>query len=379
MILAIDPPHRQTCPIWEGLRRDTIDYGRSVVEGGSRFYSSRAGGPFRLLQDGADLLNEPYKKLLTDRQQANLSYWIYQHNLDNHLFDELSHEVLQDLQWFAHWMDERRHRAPELDQAWVESHRDLTPSAEDRRLTFLREMIRSDDANEEQPCEELLLAAGGCRHARDLRELRLNALDRGLLSGGGQDGPSYPHPGLIELDFDARIFVEERTRGLDMGRQGFVAMWFNPCMDEAYKEGICPAIWDAGYKPYKIDEDDFTGGVVDRILAEIRKSKFVVADFTSCDECQACEQCKHIGARGGVYFEAGFALGLDKTVFLTCREDRVEAIHFDINHLNRIQWKMPEDLREQLTNSIEAVLGHGPVERPDGQSTNGRQPEHTAA
>lgn len=43
-VLTLDPPHRQTCPIWEGLRRDTIHYGHSVVDGGSRFYSSRAGG-----------------------------------------------------------------------------------------------------------------------------------------------------------------------------------------------------------------------------------------------------------------------------------------------------------------------------------------------
>ena len=148
-------------------------------------------------------------------------------------------------------------------------------------------------------------------------------------------------------------------------------MWFDSSMDEPYEEGIaCPAIRDAGYEPYRIDEDDFTGGVVDRILAEIRKSKFVVADLTTSPES---------GVRGGVYFEAGFALGLGKTVFLTCREDRTEAVHFDINHLNRIQWKTPKDLREQLKNSIEAVLGHGPVERPDDQPTDSREPESTEA
>ena len=58
-----------------------------------------------------------------------------------------------------------------------------------------------------------------------------------------------------------------------------------------------------------------------------------MADFTSCGECIACDKCEHIGARGGVYFEAGFALGLGKTVFLTCREDRTKAVHFDIDHL----------------------------------------------
>ena len=154
------------CPIWDGLRRDTLHSGRSVVEAGSRFCSLRAGGPFLLMQGGADLLDEPYQKLLNPRQRANLSYWIYQHNLDNGLLDGLSNQDLQEPGWFQGWMNDhdRRDRVPELDKAWVEGHRDRTPSAEDRRLTFLREMIRSDDANEEQPCEELLLAAGGCRH-----------------------------------------------------------------------------------------------------------------------------------------------------------------------------------------------------------------------
>ena len=95
-------------------------------------------------------------------------------------------------------------------------------------------------------------------------------------------------------------------------------------------------------------------------------------------ECTACEKCRHIGVRGGVYFEAGFALGLGKTVFLTCHEDRAKGVHFDIDHLNRIEWKRPEDLRENLKNSIEAVLGHGPIDPPYGQSTDSRQPERTA-
>jgi hypothetical protein len=41
--------------------------------------------------------------------------------------------------------------------------------------------------------------------------------------------------------------------------------------------------------------------VDDEIIAEIRRSRFLVADFT-------CEPGK---VRGGVYFEAGFAMGLN--------------------------------------------------------------------
>ena len=322
------------CPIW-----DSVPSIQDIPEVGLPRTSPRAGGRFLLLQCGTPLLRP-----LTGRQRANLSYWIYHHNLRYRLFDESS---------------DQEGEAPVLNQAWVKNNRDRTPSSLDRLLTFLREMIRSDDANEEQPCEELLLAAGGCRHARDLKELRLNALDRGLLSGGGGDGPLYPYPDLIDLDLDARIYVEERTRELGRSRQGFVAMWFDDSTKAAYECGIKPALEAAGYEALRIDRKDFVGGVVDEIMAEIRKSRLVVADFTTSPES---------GARGGVYFEAGFAYGLDIPVFLTCRKDRTEAVHFDIGHLNRLEWETSEDLRKQLQNRIEAVLGRGPLSSSNERS-----------
>ena len=170
----------------------------------------------------------------------------------------------------------------------MENNRDRTPSASERMLTFLRELIRCDDAGRE-PHEGLQRAAGGCRNGNDLKDLRLYALDRGWLRGGGldPDTPSFPHPGLIDLDLGARIHVEEQLGEQGRGRQAFVAMWFDKEMDEVYDCGIKPAIEAAGYEPRLINDRGFTGGVVDQILAEIRKSKFVVADFTSCGKCTA--------------------------------------------------------------------------------------------
>jgi len=56
----------------------------------------------------------------------------------------------------------------------------------------------------------------------------------------------------------------------------------------------------------------------DLIVAEIRKSGLVVADFT--------------GDRGGVYFEAGYARGLGLPVIWPCRKDWLEKLHFDTEH-----------------------------------------------
>ena len=82
---------------------------------------------------------------------------------------------------------------------------------------------------------------------------------------------------------------------------------------------------------------------------------------------------------GGVYYEAGFAQGLDIPVFLTCRKGCTKAVHFDIDHINRIEWTTLKELQKKLHKRIEAVLGHGPMERSEDQPANGRQPEHTTA
>ena len=71
--------------------------------------------------------------------------------------------------------------------------------------------------------------------------------------------------------------------------------------------------------------------MADEIIAEIRRSRFLVADFTHGED----------GARGGVYYEAGFANGLGIKVIHTCREDAVRTLHFDTSHINHIVWRSP--------------------------------------
>jgi hypothetical protein len=132
--------------------------------------------------------------------------------------------------------------------------------------------------------------------------------------------------------------------------QGFVAMWFDDSMSDAWLSGFEPGIHAAGYQPRRIDKKDYVGGISDEIMAEIRRSRFVVADYT--------------GHRNGVYFEAGFALGLRLTVIPTCRDDEISELHFDIKHLNTLGWKTPAELADKLNKRIRAVIGVGP-DAPD--------------
>lgn len=138
--------------------------------------------------------------------------------------------------------------------------------------------------------------------------------------------------------------------------QAFVAMWFDDEMNDAYSNGIEPAIRDAGYRPVRIDRKPDVTKIDDEIIAGIRRSRFLVADFTHGEG----------GARGGVYFEAGFAFGLNIPVIHTCREDAIDQIHFDTRQYHHTAWSRPEELRTKLKNRILALIGEGPVRSDTG-------------
>ena len=167
----------------------------------------------------------------------------------------------------------------------------------------------------------------------------------------------YP-PGKYNIEIGYTLTVEGYTRLAELERanaestKGFVAMWFDDSTQKAWEEGIKRGIEDAGYEPVRIDQQEHNNKIDDEIIAEIRRSRFVVADFTQGED----------GARGGVYYEAGFAHGLGIKVIFTCRKDVLDNddIHFDTRQYNHIGWETPEELRERLAARISAVIGDGP-------------------
>ena len=152
---------------------------------------------------------------------------------------------------------------------------------------------------------------------------------------------------LVTVDGHSRL-ADLATKSVNSS-QAFVAMWFDDSMNDAFVEGIEPGISDAGYKPVRIDRKEHNNKIDDEIIAEIRRSRFLVADFT-CDEN---------GARGGVYFEAGFAQGLNIPVIFSCRSDFIEKVHFDTRQYNHIVWAAPQELRLRLSQRISATIGDG--------------------
>jgi len=204
-------------------------------------------------------------------------------------------------------------------------------------LLAVKELTSFEDVFE--PDDSQFIAATYSKDASDVEFLRRFLASEGYLEYTSLGGPTRITP-------QGFMRAEELGHSASASAQGFVAMWFDEAMKDAYTDGFELGISNAGYDPIRVDRVEHVGKIDDEIIAQIRKSRFVVADFTK--------------QRGGVYFEAGFAMGLDLPVIWTCRKDDIPNLHFDIRQFNRIDWETPQDLAVRLRNRIEAVLGEGP-------------------
>ena len=161
--------------------------------------------------------------------------------------------------------------------------------------------------------------------------------------------------GLLEMpivahDSPRRVMLTPRgwEKSLELKKtkrksdQAFVAMWFEAKLNDAWEKGIKPALESNGFNPLRIDKTAFNDKIDDQIITEIRKSGLVVADFT--------------GHREGVYFEAGFALGLGIPVIFTCAKSDIDKAHFDTRQYNHIVWDDAADLKSKLTFRITATI-----------------------
>jgi nucleoside 2-deoxyribosyltransferase len=148
---------------------------------------------------------------------------------------------------------------------------------------------------------------------------------------------------LMTLTVQGWLRVDELRESRTSSRQAFVAMWFDDSLLDAWTLGFKPGIESHGhFSAVRIDRVEHNDKIDDRIVAEIRRSGLLVADFT--------------GHRGGVYFEAGYAMGLGIPVIWTCREDHMGQAHFDTRQYNHIVWTTPASLAAKLADRIAATI-----------------------
>ena len=307
------------CAIWNTVATDESEPGRD----GMLLNSPRAGGRYFISGSAAAMLESR-----DERVKARLTSWL---------------------------VDQRRsgNRRPEVMTSSIDDaarYRDLTVRQRvDRLLGFIAERWPLIGQTFSFANQEITCVAMAWSESTNMEEVRflLSYIEKcGWLEEEGSARRRY----VLTIEGHARLAeLEDRDTG---SSRAFVAMWFASSMDEAWEKGIKPGIEDSGYRPVRIDKTEFNDRIDDEIIAEIRRSRFLVADFTQDGD----------GARGGVYYEAGFAHGLGLPVIFTCRKDVIDEglIHFDTRQYNHIVWETPQELRNRLAERIGATIGDGP-------------------
>ena len=149
---------------------------------------------------------------------------------------------------------------------------------------------------------------------------------------------------LYKKKYD-KVFIPPITKR----NQIFVAMMFSGETVSTYEQVYKPVIQMLNYSAMRIDEKQFNGSIIGEITTEITDSVALIADLT--------------GNRGGVYYEAGIARGLQLCnhpikLILTCKRSFFdnERVHFDVSGDNIVIYENDDDLRKKLTQRLQAVL-----------------------
>jgi len=164
----------------------------------------------------------------------------------------------------------------------------------------------------------------------------------------------------ILIDSKLRKHLERNIRKLNITNTNvFVAMKFDsPDLASALENAIKPACFACdGLEACMVDEKAGDGWIPQRIKEEIQDARFVISDLTYRNP--------------GVYYETGYADGLEIPVIQTCKRSWYDKekkrrknkgkdpLHFDIAQRNTIFWKDNEDFKQQLIMKINELRANG--------------------
>ena len=322
------PTKEIDCPIWGNEHKATLHHKQErhefPVTRDDLIESPRTGGMYRMETEAFVWI---YPSRLNSKRQMMLTKWIYNQRKQGEGSPLVTREIVH---------------------SFVYSTNTSTPSTSKRAEMLLRYLRdRTKTIGDRLPFEkfgEKILIVSESLEWREVSSLLEYLSRKGFVESRTIHNPPRCAPVITA---EGHMHIEESAMDPNSD-QAFVAMWFNQEMDSIYDNGIAPAIEASGFKPYRVDREHYLGKIDDQIIAEIRQSRFLIADMTHGDD----------GARGSVYFEAGFALGLNIPVIYTCRKDMFNKLHFDTRQYPHIDWTN-EDIktfRQNLENKIRATV-----------------------
>lgn len=154
------------------------------------------------------------------------------------------------------------------------------------------------------------------------------------------------------LKAEGLIHAEQLLKTNLNSNKVFVAIEFHNDYEKRLNEAIKPACKECNFKAFIISDVLHNNNINNEIIVAIKRSKFVIADFTHNNH--------------GVYYEAGYASGMGLQVIKTCNKNWFDKIidntkhksklHFDVDHDNFILYSDNDDYKKKLKDWIRATI-----------------------
>jgi hypothetical protein len=136
--------------------------------------------------------------------------------------------------------------------------------------------------------------------------------------------------------------IEEESATLQSSAQvenkprAFVAMPFSDEMEDVFYYGIQNPVRQLGYVCERVDQEAFTGDILDQVKMRIENAEIVIADLT--------------GANPNVYLEVGYAWGKGRPTVLVA--NKKDELKFDVRGQKCLKYQSIKDLEKLLTTEL---------------------------
>lgn len=252
----------------------------------------------------------------------NLSFWIREQNDVNDIVPVLTEDKIQE---YFNIPDKLLRNRYEVF---------IQDSAKEKEIVFYDDNYNTENID--------LCKITWSKTNNDLRILINKALTENHISLKAQ----YTDRTTYIITFDGLEYLESLGYQT-VSNKIFMAFQFNDEMKKQFEGPIRRAVADASENKLEAvrvssSTTDHDTKIDDELIAMIKSSKAVIADFT--------------GNRTAVYYEAGYAMGLGIPVIWTCRDTDIDDLSFDTRQYPHIIWKDEDDLYKQVVNRLKAKI-----------------------
>jgi hypothetical protein len=119
----------------------------------------------------------------------------------------------------------------------------------------------------------------------------------------------------------------------------FVAMPFSDEMEDVFYYGIQNPVRQLGYICERVDQEAFTGDILQQVKMRIEKAEIVIADLT--------------GSNANVYLEVGYAWGKGRPTVLVA--NKKDDLKFDVRGQRCLKYQSIKDLEKLLTAELKSL------------------------